>query len=58
MKVLYAPKNSEFGLIDVPSLRFLSINGTVSPEGKEFSESIHTLYAMAYPLKFISKAVT
>ena len=55
---LYAPKNSEFELIEVPSIRFLSINGTGSPESKVFSVSIQALYATAYPLKFISKAAT
>ena len=29
---LYAPKNSEFALVDVPAMRYLSISGEGSPQ--------------------------
>lgn len=55
---LYAPKNQEFTLIDIPSMRYLSISGEGAPESSGFSEAIEALYSTAYPVKFISQAAT
>ena len=55
---LYAPKNQEFALINIPSMRYLSISGEGAPESSGFSEAIEALYSTAYPVKFISKAST
>lgn len=56
LKSLYAPKNLEFELIDVPEQRFLSIEGIGAPQSEQFTAAIETLYSVAYPLKFVSKA--
>ena len=53
---LYAPKNIEFELIEVPHQRFVGIEGLGSPQSTQFASAIETLYSVAYPLKFISKA--
>ncbi|MDH6422630.1 GyrI-like domain-containing protein [Aurantimicrobium minutum] len=52
----YAPKNNDFELIDVPHQRFLGIEGMGAPQSNQFASAIETLYSVAYPLKFISKA--
>ena len=57
-KALYAPKNQSFELIHVPAQRFLSIQGIGSPQSETLSQVIETLFAVAYPLKFISRART
>lgn len=58
LKSFYAPKNSEFELVELPTLRYLALDGSGSPESKEFSTAIEALYSLSYPLKFISKAAT
>ena len=55
---LYAPKNQEFALIDIPSMRYLSISGEGASESSGFSEAREALYSTAYPVKFLSKAET
>lgn len=55
---LYAPKNVEFALVDVPRMRYLGISGVGAPESHSFAEAIEALYSTAYPVKFISKAAT
>ena len=55
---LYAPKNSELALVDVPAMRYLSISGEGSPQSPNFAAAIEALYSTAYPVKFISKAAT
>ena len=55
---LYAPKNAEFALVDVPEMRYLSITGDGSPDSPNFASAIEALYSTAYPVKFISKAAT
>lgn len=55
---LYAPKNAEFALVDVPQMRYLSISGEGAPESPNFASAIEALYSTAYPVKFISKAAT
>lgn len=58
LKSFYAPKNSEFELVELPTLRYLALDGSGSPESEEFSTAIEALYSLSYPLKFISIAAT
>ena len=58
LKSFYAPKNSDFELVELPPLRYLALDGSGSPESDEFSMAIQALYSTVYPLKFISKAAT
>lgn len=53
--VYKAKKNPE--LIDVPSGKFLAINGKGDPNGKEYSDAMMALYGSAYTLKFYYKAL-
>jgi len=52
---LYKPRPLEPALVDVPTLRFLMIDGDAPIGGPEFSESIEALYKLAYPVKFAAK---
>jgi hypothetical protein len=55
-KSLYAPGNSEFVLVDVPALNFLTINGKGNPNtSPDYANAVRALYSVAYSLKFWSK---
>lgn len=54
-KSLYKPK-PEFQIIDVPRLKFLSIDGMGDPNSSlEYQNSVLALYSVSYALKFHSK---
>ena len=51
----YKAKNGVYSIVDVPTLRYLMIDGENGPDSDEFRSSIQTLYPVAYKLKFASK---
>jgi hypothetical protein len=54
-KQLYQAK-PEFTVINVPSLRYLMIDGHGDPNtSQQYAESVAALYALSYALKFLSK---
>jgi len=53
-KALYLPK-AEPTVVDVPTFRFLSINGEGSPGDEVFSTIVGTLYSVAYAIKMQPK---
>lgn len=53
-KELYLPKN-EPQIIDVPSMKFLTLMGKGNPNGEEFGEAIGVLYSLAYGIKMMPK---
>jgi hypothetical protein len=53
--VSYRARRGVFEIIDVPSLRYLMIDGHGDPNTKAFEDALTTLYSVAYPLKFMSK---
>jgi hypothetical protein len=59
-KHLYLPSAREPGIVDVPRLKFVMIDGAIE-KGKEpsnspgFAEAIGALYGIAYTLKFTAK---
>lgn len=57
MKTLYAPAARQgYHLVDVPSMRFLMIDGAGDPNSAaEYAEAVETLYGVAYAIKFASK---
>lgn len=57
LKPLYGPtKRQGFHIIDVPSMRFLMIDGAGDPNVvPDYAEAVETLYAVAYAIKFASK---
>jgi hypothetical protein len=53
---LYAPKNREWALVEVPEQRFLAVTGAGDPNtAPAYTEAVEALYAVAYTLKFTSK---
>lgn len=57
LKPLYGPTRRQgFHLVDVPTMRFLMIDGHGDPNTeKAYREAVETLYGVAYALKFASK---
>ncbi len=56
MREFYAPKSTEFHLVDVPEMQFLKIDGSGDPNlSPEYRKAVETLYPVAYKTKFISK---
>ncbi|MBI5291283.1 MAG: GyrI-like domain-containing protein [Chloroflexi bacterium] len=55
-KHLYAPSAKAVGVVDVPPLNFLMIDGQGNPNtSPDFGAALETLYAMSYTLKFAVK---
>jgi hypothetical protein len=56
LKHLYSPSRKEFGLVEVPPMNFLMIDGRGDPNtAPEYHEAVEALYGLAYHLKFTSK---
>lgn len=52
---LYSAKQHKPGLVKVPALRILAINGEGSPSGPRFTDSVSALYSIAYSIKFMPR---
>ncbi len=56
LKHLYVPPAGDFSLVDVPEMRFLRVDGIGDPGSSAmYTDAVAWLYAVAYPIKFISK---
>ncbi|MGW4380591.1 GyrI-like domain-containing protein [Kitasatospora sp. NPDC004531] len=56
LKNLYAPKNTDWELLDVPEQQFLAVDGTGNPNtAPAYTAAVEALYAVAYTLKFAAK---
>jgi hypothetical protein len=56
LKQYYAPKNSDWALVDVPEQRFLAVDGHGDPNtSAEYARAVEALYSVAYTIKFASK---
>ncbi len=55
LKELYKPSVKKPGIVDVPEMIFLMIDGSGDPNGKLFAKACEALYGMAYTLKFMLK---
>jgi hypothetical protein len=52
----YAPKNTDWELVDVPELRFIAVDGHGDPNTTEtYRHAVEALYSVAYTAKFASK---
>lgn len=51
----YKAKSGYFNIVDVPTMRYLMIDGDKGPASSEFASAIEALYPVAYKLKFMSK---
>ena len=57
LKHLYQPSSRDWVLVDVPPMQFLMIDGHGDPNtAPAYREALEALYALAYRLKFASKA--
>lgn len=56
LRACYAPKNSDWDLVDVPDLRFLAVDGRGDPNtSAAYRHAVEALHAVAYTAKFASK---
>lgn len=56
LKQFYAPKNTDWALVDVPEQRFIAIDGRGDPNtSAEYARAVEALYSVAYAIKFASK---
>jgi hypothetical protein len=54
-KELYMPDDKP-GLINVPDMNFICVEGTGNPNGDEFSKNVEILYALSYAVKMSYKS--
>jgi hypothetical protein len=53
---LYAPKNKDWELIDVPAMNFLMVDGKGDPNtAQDYGDAVAALYGVGYAIKFMSK---
>lgn len=55
LKYLYGPSAKKLGLVEVPSLQFIKIDGGGGPVSPEYGCAIKWIYSLSYTLKFMSK---
>ncbi len=52
---LYKPSTTGPAVVDVPTLRFIMLDGDAAIGSQGFTESFEALYKLAYPVKFSAK---
>jgi hypothetical protein len=53
---LYAPKNTDWEVIEIPAMNFLMADGKGDPNtSTDYSEAVAALYGVSYAIKFMSK---
>ncbi|WBB59073.1 GyrI-like domain-containing protein [Streptomyces sp. WMMC500] len=56
LKECYAPKNTDWALVDVPAQRFVAVDGRGDPNtSADYTHAVEALYSVAYTIKFASK---
>jgi hypothetical protein len=56
LKHLFRPSAKEAGVVDVPEMNFVMVDGAGDPNtSQEYQEAIEAIYAVAYTLKFMVK---
>ncbi|MBA0053921.1 hypothetical protein E0L36_24630 [Streptomyces sp. AJS327] len=56
LKGCYAPRNTDWELVDVPELTFVAVDGQGDPNTSAgYRRSVEALYTVAYTVKFTSK---
>jgi hypothetical protein len=56
LKQCYAPRNTDWALIDVPTQQFIAVDGCGDPNtSADYARAVEALYAVAYTIKFASK---
>ncbi|WP_100444065.1 GyrI-like domain-containing protein [Glycomyces xiaoerkulensis] len=55
-KALYAPKNTDWAIVDAPEQRFIAVDGRGDPNtAEEYLRAVQALYSVAYTVKFAAK---
>lgn len=53
---LYAPRNADWALVEVPEQRFLAVDGRGDPNtSAAYAHAVEALYTVAYTIKFTGK---
>jgi len=56
LRQFYAPKNTDWEIVDVPPMRYIGIDGSGDPNtDKSYSDAVEALYTVAYTIKFAHK---
>lgn len=56
LKHCYAPRNTDWAVVDVPEQQFIAIDGVGDPNtSAAYARAVEALFAVAYTLKFASK---
>ncbi|MPY80475.1 MAG: hypothetical protein GEV04_18865 [Actinophytocola sp.] len=56
LKQCYAPKNTDWTLLDVPTQRFIALDGHGDPNtSSDFTQAVQAVYGVAYTIKFANK---
>ncbi|WP_367038558.1 GyrI-like domain-containing protein [Streptomyces sp. Je 1-332] len=56
LKTCYAPKNTDWEIVEIPELRYVAIDGHGDPNSSAaYRHAVEALYAVAYTVKFASK---
>lgn len=56
LKELYAPRQGDFALVEVPPMQFLAIDGEGDPNtAAAYAEAVQALFSVSYAAKFASK---
>ncbi len=56
LKHLYHPPSKEIGMVEVPQMKFLMVDGQGDPNAvQQYQDSIEALFAVSYALKFMIK---
>lgn len=56
LKAFYNPSAKAPGLVEVPPINFIMVDGEGSPASEAYANAVGALYAVAYTLKFALKA--
>ena len=57
-KKLYSPPSKEFTILEIPSLKYIMVDGHGNPNTAQmYKDALQTLYGLAYTLKFHCKKV-
>ena len=51
----YSARSGRYDIVDIPPMRYLSIDAEGAPQGEGFAEALSVLFPFAYSLKFASK---
>ncbi|TDV43617.1 GyrI-like domain-containing protein [Actinophytocola oryzae] len=56
LRSLYAPRNRDWQLVEVPRQQFVAVDGVGDPNTSEdYADAVQALYAVAYTAKFTSR---